>query len=345
MKKFLPLFVMICLALIMAIPADAQELFSGGSGTEEDPYLIATPEDMLQLGEQYRMESQFSKDKYFVVTASELDFKGKTFRDIDYSAGIFGSFYGVLDGQGVVIKNLNLQNIRSAMFTVIKGTVKNVTVDKSCSFYANLNGGAFAWDLYGTLENCHNKADITNGQAGLVGFLNPGAVIRNCRQLTSITFAATIDSIGQQAFRDCWGLTQITLPGTIAHIDSEAFMYCNNLVSATLEEGITMLPNRIFQNCPQLTEVSLPSSLEEVGEQVFSACTNLRTVRCNAVIPPNANTYIDSLRKPKTINGNIDAINSNIYTIDGKRITKSHSGIIIVNGKKFSIKPNAINQK
>ena len=52
---------------LFALPAHAQ--YSGGSGTAEDPYRIATAEDLMALG-----ETPDDYDKHFVLTADiDLD--------------------------------------------------------------------------------------------------------------------------------------------------------------------------------------------------------------------------------------------------------------------------------
>jgi hypothetical protein len=84
--------------------------YSGGGGTASDPYLLATAEDLITLG-----ESVVDYDKYFIVTA-DIDLSGESFEvaviapDTDpATAGFQGTaFTGVFDGDGYVISGLSL---------------------------------------------------------------------------------------------------------------------------------------------------------------------------------------------------------------------------------------------
>ena len=62
--RMIPLLALVCL---VSIPAEAK--YSGGSGTPEDPYQIATAEDLIALSEETN-----DYDKHFVLTADiDLD--------------------------------------------------------------------------------------------------------------------------------------------------------------------------------------------------------------------------------------------------------------------------------
>ena len=172
--------------LSMACPQQMMgQAFSGGDGSEASPYLIGKPADMVQLADSMEVRPGFSRDKHFRVTTAELDFSGTEFH------GIPGTFRGVFDGQGVVLKNLNMGRVLpgsysetvSGLFSTVRGRVANVVVDKSCRFGSpssyKPNTGTIAFDLYGEIENCHNYADCSIW-AGIAAYLNPGASIRGC---------------------------------------------------------------------------------------------------------------------------------------------------------------------
>jgi len=95
---------------LLALPAQAQ--YSGGSGTADDPYQIATAADLIALG-----ETPDDYDKHFILTADiDLDpnrpgrkvFDEAVFApDVDARAnGYQGSkFSGTLEAQGHRILN------------------------------------------------------------------------------------------------------------------------------------------------------------------------------------------------------------------------------------------------
>lgn len=148
MKKFVSLA--LCLAMIMAwIPGGAAGAangapFAGGSGTEDDPYLVST---QLQL-----MEVDNYSSCYFLQTT-----------DIELYFGFEGGgvLTGTYDGGGHSITEL-----RTALFDVNNGTIRNLTLVKP-RVYAEGVGWTAKTDLRygiltntnnGTIENCHVQA-------------------------------------------------------------------------------------------------------------------------------------------------------------------------------------------
>ena len=108
----------------------AKEPYSGGAGTTDDPYLIDTAADLLELGDHSE-----DYDAYFLLTS-----------DIDLSsAGVFTTaviandtdgfdFTGVFNGNGHTINNLTINagstgNNKLGLFGSIDGgTIKNLLV-------------------------------------------------------------------------------------------------------------------------------------------------------------------------------------------------------------------------
>lgn len=114
--RTLPVILTMCL---LVLPVHAK--YSGGSGTADDPYRIATAADLIALG-----ETPADYEKHFVVTA-DIDLApglpgGRVFTKAPIAphAGTFGwpfsgpAFAGVLDGGGHTIRNLNVDGIRCA---------------------------------------------------------------------------------------------------------------------------------------------------------------------------------------------------------------------------------------
>ena len=131
MKRLFLATVLFTLAILSGGKAMAQ--FAGGSGTQNDPYLIATAEQFNKMGgEQY-------SSKYYKQTAN-LTFGGQdtAFKAIDFS--------GHYDGGGHCITADGRQN--TALFGTLSGKVKNVTLfgidvqtDKSSGILAVSIGG------------------------------------------------------------------------------------------------------------------------------------------------------------------------------------------------------------
>ncbi len=80
--------------------------------------------------------------------------------------------------------------------------------------------------------------------------------------LTSITFPASITSIGESAFSGCSGLTgSLIIPNSVTTIADWAFSGCSSISGVlTLPEGLTIIGNNPFAGCIGLTAFSVPEA-------------------------------------------------------------------------------------
>ncbi len=157
--RTIPLLVVLNL---LSFPVYAE--YSGGTGEPNDPYQIATAEDLLRLG-----ESPEDYDKHFILTADiDLDPDlpgGRVFGDAliapESSGGVSGhsgaSFRGVFDGQGHTIANLHIMGkygYDAGLFGMLDGLVKDVNltdvvvIGSPCGAIVGLNHG-------GMILRCH----------------------------------------------------------------------------------------------------------------------------------------------------------------------------------------------
>jgi hypothetical protein len=140
--------------------------YSGGQGTEEDPFQIATADDLFALS-----NASGHWEKYFVQTANIY------FTSWDsYGWGPIGStstwaFKGFYDGDGHVIDNLFIN--RSQFFVGLFGYLDGATI---------MNLGVTNVDVRG------------DGRVGAIAGVNGGGLIKNCYSTGSIE--ATGTSIG-----------------------------------------------------------------------------------------------------------------------------------------------------
>jgi hypothetical protein len=155
----------------ITIEQDANELFSGGAGTVDNPYLIATSKDLVTLSDYMEKADSAAryKSKHYLQTA-----------DIDMSSvtaytpiGVTTSFVGVYDGgnykiSGLVI-NQTVSGKPAGLFgfagegAVIRNVVINGIKINSTSYYT----GAIVGDEYcSVIENCVvSGADIKSSGA------------------------------------------------------------------------------------------------------------------------------------------------------------------------------------
>ncbi len=169
--------------------------YSGGHGTADDPYQIATAADLIALG-----ETPTDNDKHFVLTADiDLDPNlagGKVFDkaviapDIDpqykHSDEFQGMpFMGVLDGSDHEIRGLSIEIARSSSWGLLrnyigligqigeKGQVKRLGLRSVSISAGNAEFvGALAGENRGTILSCHSSGNVTTW--GMVGGLVGG---------------------------------------------------------------------------------------------------------------------------------------------------------------------------
>jgi hypothetical protein len=158
-------------AFLLTAISVSQAQYSGGSGTADDPYQIATPTDLITLG-----ETPGDYDKHFILTADiDLDPNlpgGKVFDRAVIAAGAWVSggtgftgtlFTGDFDGNGHTILNLTI----------------DIRTGNSWPFGQTGNTGLFGQTGDGaTISNlCMEAVDIIGFRfvGGLVGF-NHGSI-------------------------------------------------------------------------------------------------------------------------------------------------------------------------
>ena len=193
---------------LLVLPAQAQ--YSGGSGTADDPYQIATAADLIALG-----ETPDDYDKHFILTADiDLDpnlperkvFDRAVISPIECDIAFTGVFngdghtlsnfscsstdansialYGWVQGQ---IINLGLVNpqvraygrdgVAPLVDTLDGGTVSGCFVQGGSASGGQWVGGLVACNL-GTIVNCYSLAAITGNRSvgGLVGSCYDGTI-------------------------------------------------------------------------------------------------------------------------------------------------------------------------
>lgn len=199
----------IALLLSAALPfvASAQQLFSGGNGTKEDPYQIASEKDLNDLA-TYTKEDSYKnfEGKYFKQTADitltkEFTPIGGLSTDLVPREGVDTPFCGHYDGGMKKIHNLNIFDNRQltekgetgvarsavGLFGWVNkgGSVKNVVV-ASGTIYGMLAVGGIVGDLGKNCEVSHCKVGYKVTifsrlyPAGIVGVASRDAKVYQC---------------------------------------------------------------------------------------------------------------------------------------------------------------------
>ena len=177
-KKVLSLLLTLCLVMTflpMAAFAAEAPLFSGGTGTQQDPWLITSQADLIALAEFLNSGNaeQFDADAagvgnchgYYFKQTADIDLTGVTWEPIGYSGSYY--FAGNYDGGGHSITN----------------AVSTGKVDPD----GFATAGIFGWVAFGSVANLHVKSAnfVATGQneysyvGGIAGVCY-GSSIKNC---------------------------------------------------------------------------------------------------------------------------------------------------------------------
>ena len=183
-KKVLSLLLTLCLAMTfvpMAAFAAEAPLFGGGTGTQQDPWLITSQADLIALAEFLNSGNAETFDAenvgvgnchgYYFKQTADIDLTGVTWEPIGYS-GNYYYFAGNYDGDGHTISNAT-------------STGKN-----DADGFAT--AGIFGWVAFGSVENLHvkNANFVATGQnnysyvGGIAGVCY-GSPIKNCSVVNS----------------------------------------------------------------------------------------------------------------------------------------------------------------
>ena len=199
--RTIPLLFTICL---LSFPAYAK--YSGGTGEPNDPYQIATAEDLIALGEDPN-----DYDKHFILTADiDLDpnLPGRKVFDKaviapgsrarEYPHPVLGTpFTGVFDGNSHTISHLTIEGRYDlGLFGKLEGEVKNLgVVDVNIAGIGDdYVGGLVGYSMYGNMTRCYSTGEVSGYShvGGLVG-KNLGDVIE-CYSSNTVVGTGRLDT-------------------------------------------------------------------------------------------------------------------------------------------------------
>ena len=138
MKKLLSVYLAICMALSLCAFATAEESpYAGGTGTEADPYRIATAEQLQALSNAVNDSSAGGYPGTFFVLTADIDLKDIAWQPIGHMdladmSNYSCMFMGTLDGQGHTVSNVYFRSdypvCGVGVVGMSLGEVKNLTV-------------------------------------------------------------------------------------------------------------------------------------------------------------------------------------------------------------------------
>ena len=200
--------------------------FAGGSGTEDDPYLISTGDQLAYLAYCINSGDNSLYDKHYELI-NNIDLGYMEWDPI-------GSFQGVFNGNGYTISNLKINEIQSNYSSssyniglfgytygaeIIELNVEGVEINVTTSMNHSIRAGGitgYAWDTY--FEKCSFSGKIYASTAtksvyvgGITGYSSGDCTYTRCNTICDIksisteyfSYAGGIVAMGDGIFRNC----------------------------------------------------------------------------------------------------------------------------------------------
>ena len=171
-----------------------------------------------------------------VTVANDIDLSG-------YELVPATSFAGTFNGNSKKITNWNT---KTALFNAVSGTVKNLTIDQTCSLEVQIKGDAafIALENSGTISDCNNYGTVTsvkggfvpdatevyvNRAIGTIAAASTGSVV-SCKNYGTVTITPT--SVGKYTRQYIGGVTGIAQAASVA---ANAMESCTNEGDVTFD--------------------------------------------------------------------------------------------------------------
>lgn len=212
--------------------------FVGGSGTEGDPYQIASAEQLALLATDLAQTISWNiqyDNAYFVLTA-DIDLDGHEWVPMGTVANNY--FSGSLDGQGYSIKNMTItQNYTKAgLFANLAGTVSNL-VFEGVSINQNDTSGTHVGTVagyvsWGEVYNITVASGSIQGSGyvgGVVGYIDAnGGTMFNCVNKANINYTGLSSS------------SKSYVGGIVGRTETCSLNYCTNYGNITGQDAVAL---------------------------------------------------------------------------------------------------------
>lgn len=204
MKKRLLALLLVLTMVFSLMPAVLAADTLSGSGTEDDPYLLATAADLKAFRDMANAEAS---SKLCATLTADIDLGGEAWTPFEPSSGYVSEAYaGTFDGANHTIKGLSVNLTSSTgagLFgTVCGATIKNLKVEGNVSASSSVFVGGIVGrtQTSATIDSCSFAGTVTStkksgaaGTAGIVGRVNTGTVtITNCANTATINGTGAI---------------------------------------------------------------------------------------------------------------------------------------------------------
>ena len=156
--------------------------FAGGSGTKDDPYQIATAEQLAKLAEEVNsgVYGKTHSGEYFKLTA-QIDLSGKRWVPIGYGNMSSRSFSGYFDGNNQVITGLYVdergKNVCAGLFGVVvaisdETVLKNFCIENATIYAGDSTDSSASPYIYGAGVLAGSLTTMGGSSATFIGVEN-----------------------------------------------------------------------------------------------------------------------------------------------------------------------------
>ncbi len=199
--------------------------FAGGSGTEDDPYQIATGAQIAYLATLINGSSNSTYCSCYYILTADIDLNNISWTPIGYVS--LYCFKGTFDGDGHIISNLYMSStsLYGGLFGMVRvATIKNVTLS-NCNITGYMYSGGIVGYVQGmstVIQNCTVSGSVSCVQTSSTNPCIAGGIVGNGNYTSLIgcvnNAAVTVSSIGKLY---AGGLAGSLINGTISSC-------CNN---------------------------------------------------------------------------------------------------------------------
>ena len=237
--------------------------YSGGSGTEIDPYIIANYHDLIELS-----NSPFDWDKFFLQTAN-IDAAATDSLNVEIIEGIPGPptahgfspigdsptmgdrqrvpFSGGYDGGGHMISNLTIERSdehTTGLFGYVKDishagktAIRKLILEDVFIIGGEYTGGLVGWNIDAYIDSCVVTGSVSSGSGtagGLVGF--DQEEINACHSMVYVTGEPAGGLVGYKEFGH---IVNCSAHDTIFSLGSSAGGLVGSMYQADISNSFT----------------------------------------------------------------------------------------------------------
>lgn len=265
MKTRIIAFVCVICLLLSLAACGSSGSFSGGSGTEADPYLISSAKDLQEMASL--INDKKTTEQYYNACyklTADIDLGGKKWDPLGVDDYGYMGFGGTLDGNGHTVSNFKISYKTPSVGSHVAnhafigylsgGTVRNLTVSNaSVSAESDKNlavAAVVASARNAVVENCHvtDSVTVTSAMdaAGVVCKVAGDSVLKNCSNAGSVTAGA--------------GELQVGNAGGVVHYADVPVIDCSNSGTVISKQdgaaGVAFKANAGMSGCENTGDIT-----------------------------------------------------------------------------------------